>query len=664
LGSGGMGTVYKVRQTELGKDYALKVLEVHKQTEVAVRRFQQEAKTAAALRHPNLVEVHDFGVFGDSQPYLVMDYVGGQSLDRHLKALKTLSVDYTVAMAVQVGFGLMYAHSHGVVHRDIKPGNIIVLHPNDLPSEGTVKVVDFGIAKLMQSEDGQIQELTRTGEIFGSPIYMSPEQCRGTSVDRRSDIYSLGCVIYECLTGLPPFVGDSAMSTMVKHLTQEPASLKEGSLGLDFPPALEFIVGKMLAIEPEDRYQDFGDVIQDLMRLDDPVALLPKSLVKNKSSFAFHQETLLVLTTAAICCLTMFLIDKHFVVPALIELPASSKIAKTPDKSRLDLALDQVTLERPWHEVLGTGYGAKDVLHFPSKSGHIKIGTSGEQSACGDFFVPPGASIYLRLNEEAAADDDFLKELSDVKFTSIEFSASTVGVSNSSMEIFRHLKHLDGLVIAGSPISTLEPIYRSPSLISLDVSDTYVPHSELINVERFNRLFSFSFGPVKNPTPTLQTLARNSSLTHLKYRGPIEREFKTNARGLNLGDVDDLVNIPNLSSLAVLNSPDFDDACLKKLLQVKKLKELELLDCGITVRSIPVLRKQKLHKLTMTAVGWTKEDVAKLKLPYQVEIRAKAPEHVEERAEDHERLKRKVDASTDLFLNSDLTGNKEERTVK
>ncbi|RTL38440.1 MAG: serine/threonine protein kinase [Candidatus Melainabacteria bacterium] len=623
LGSGGMGIVYLVEQIDLKKKFALKLLDVSRQTDVAVRRFQLEAKMAATLRHPNLVEVHDFGINDDGQPFLVMDYVTGVPLDQIIKEKRVLPVDYVVALAIQVGFGLMYAHEQGIVHRDIKPSNIIVLNPNKLPGEGTVKIVDFGIAKLMQSEGGEIQALTRTGEIFGSPLYMSPEQCRGTVVDQRTDIYSLGCVVYECLTGLPPFVGDTAMSTMVKRLTDRAASLKDGSLGLDFPPALELIVQKMLSVEPDERFRDFGSVIQSLMRIGDPDAVLPRQVKGRKPKIAYTKQILLVLVTAFICCTGTYFFDKQFVVPALladVEKPLSIK----SDANLLpgEMPHFETRLQHPWRQVVDTEHGAEEFLHFPAASGLISIGSAAERPAKGVFRIPQGTLVSFKLNEEAATDPSFLENLSEVKFGQLGFGSAQVGIDNQTLKMFTPIKHIEHLCIAGAPISNLEPIYDAPYLSRLDVTDTHVPLSELLRVKRFRELLLFNFGPVKEPKKTLAALAENSRLNFLKYTGPEINEQKTNARGLNLSDVELLIKIPHLSSLAVLHSPEFNDDCLAKLLNSKKMDALELKECSISPRSIPLLKRQKLVNLTLTTVGWSKTDVAKLhQLPFAVDIR-------------------------------------------
>lgn len=260
LGRGGMGTVYLVEQVFLKKEFALKTLERHQISDVSVRRFQLEAKAASLLNHPNLVQVHDFGLLENGQPFLVMDFVQGVSLAEHLRQNGPLTVDQAAQVFTQACFGLMYAHDSGVIHRDIKPSNIMLVQDAPLGTEGSVRIVDFGIAKFTSTDDGEIQALTRTGEIFGSPLYMSPEQCMGGKIDHRCDIYALGCVLYEALTGAPPHMGSSVLATMLLHQSEKALPLKEASLGRHFPEHLESIVGKMLQKSPAERYKNLGMV--------------------------------------------------------------------------------------------------------------------------------------------------------------------------------------------------------------------------------------------------------------------------------------------------------------------------------------------------------------------------------------------------------------------
>ena len=264
-GRGGMGLVYKVEQIFIRKILALKTIDQVNLSDMAVRRFQHEARATFAVSHANIVCVHDFGLLDEKTPFLVMDFIDGETLAQTIEHSGSgVPAEHAIAIFIQVCFGLAAAHDVGIVHRDLKPTNIIIVKDAVVGAEGSVKVVDFGIAKLLQHDGGELQALTRTGEICGSPLYMSPEQCKSGRVDHRSDVYSLGCVLFETLTGAPPFIGDSALTTMMMHQSEEPPTLKQASLGKEFPQALENILAKMLAKDPQARYQNLGVVAHAL----------------------------------------------------------------------------------------------------------------------------------------------------------------------------------------------------------------------------------------------------------------------------------------------------------------------------------------------------------------------------------------------------------------
>lgn len=265
IGRGGNGTVYRAQQIFLKTEFALKILYRNQIfDEVQMRRFQLEARAAHSLNHPNLVRVHDFGLLEGNQPYLAMDLVDGITLADHITNDGPMEVEPTVKLFEQVSLGLGFAHQQSVVHRDIKPSNIMLVNAMTIGTEGSVKILDFGIAKLTNHEGGEIQALTKTGEIFGSPLYMSPEQCGGELVDHRADIYSLGCSLFETLTGTPPHVGQNALRTMMLHQSVPPPLLREASLGRTFPDALEKIVQKMLSKNASDRYSNLYQVAHEL----------------------------------------------------------------------------------------------------------------------------------------------------------------------------------------------------------------------------------------------------------------------------------------------------------------------------------------------------------------------------------------------------------------
>lgn len=253
IGKGGTGVVYKAEHVVLGKQVAIKVLNTELISDAtAIQRFEQEARACAGLCHKNLVSVTDCGVTPASQPYLVMEFLEGEDLMEILRKARYLTDARFLEIFIDVCTGLAYAHSYGVIHRDLKPSNIILT----ITPEGTLcpKIVDFGMAKV-EEYGGHIQMLTQSGEVFGSPSYMSPEQCQGTKVDARSDVYSIGCVMYEALMGRRAFPGDNIMAIVNMHLQQEPPALVANRDGGPINPELAAIVNKCMHKNPDKRYQ-------------------------------------------------------------------------------------------------------------------------------------------------------------------------------------------------------------------------------------------------------------------------------------------------------------------------------------------------------------------------------------------------------------------------
>jgi serine/threonine-protein kinase len=253
LGQGAMGVVYKATDPLIDRIVAIKTISLNlaqEEREEYEARFYQEAKAAGRLSHPNIVTIFDVGRSGDIA-YIAMEFLQGRELRDVLNDDKLLPVDQSIDIVAQVALGLAYAHEHGIIHRDIKPSNIMVVR------DGHAKITDFGIARMASAG-----VRTQTGMVLGSPKYMSPEQVMGKLTDQRSDIFSLGVMLYEMLTGKPPFVGENVNAIMYQTLNAIPQP--PGSLNATVPDMLNFIVAKALAKDVEHRYQNARDLANDL----------------------------------------------------------------------------------------------------------------------------------------------------------------------------------------------------------------------------------------------------------------------------------------------------------------------------------------------------------------------------------------------------------------
>lgn len=262
LGAGGMGEVYLARHRVLAREAAIKVLlpEIS-MDEALVMRFFNEARATAQLRHPNIVEVFDCDTLPNGRAYIVMEFLAGESLRNCLDRVGRLAPDFRsiAALTGMVADALQAAHDHGIVHRDLKPDNMFLTVPPHQQDQLTVKVLDFGIAKLLSSGDHGLTA-TRTGSLLGTPLYMSPEQCRGIStIGHSTDIYSLGCVLFETIAGRPPFPLDAPGDILVAHIAQAAPVLS--SVVPETPPELDVLVGQMLAKEPTARVPSMTAIV-------------------------------------------------------------------------------------------------------------------------------------------------------------------------------------------------------------------------------------------------------------------------------------------------------------------------------------------------------------------------------------------------------------------
>ena len=268
IGAGGMGSVYRAEEPAMGREVAIKILHDRlKGRQDLVSRFRREARAMSQLSHPNTVRVFRYGELDDGSLYIVMELLEGRNLNQTVRRMGPLSMEKAIPILVSVCQALHEAHEMGIVHRDLKPENIFICNQAGL--KDYPKVLDFGLAKVTeaQMQPGSLI-LTQEGMVFGTPEFMSPEQARGQTLDARSDIYSLACILYEALTGKLPFEAQTPMEYVGKHVTAEPIPISERVPDRTFPPELWRVIKKALAKHKDDRYQSaiaFADELSALV---------------------------------------------------------------------------------------------------------------------------------------------------------------------------------------------------------------------------------------------------------------------------------------------------------------------------------------------------------------------------------------------------------------
>lgn len=461
IGSGGMGVIYKVRQRIMNRLYALKTLHVHMVTPESIKRFEREAKLISELKHRHIVGIHSLGTVSDGRPYMIMDFVWGVALSEYLLQNKRLTPDEFCDFFLQITDALRHAHQRGILHRDIKPANIMV-RKNDA-GELDICLLDFGIAKLVESGE----QLTKTGDIIGSPAYMSPEQCKRLPADRSSDLYSLGCVMFECLQGVPPFESENSFEVLMKHINEEPPKLIESGLPKDFVHSAQMIVSRLLMKNPSERYKSMEDLNGDLLKLKSGASLVGAK--KTRKPIWLAALAVAILALLAIPA-SQFFNKKH---TAQTEHEAESiPITARPLRTSFNLALPNVLLKvDPTSETINTDL-ADDAGLAPLKNQHALRALYLKRATVSDKglqYLRTEPIMYLSLASTS------VRTISDLQFIPtirwLDLSASTV--QPSAVDTILKLPLLEVLLLNDTTLrdSDYLRLLKCPRLCVLDVEN-------------------------------------------------------------------------------------------------------------------------------------------------------------------------------------------------
>lgn len=618
LGHGGMGAVYKVEQIFLKQTFALKTLTAKNFTDIAIKRFQKEAQAAGKLTHPNLVRALDFGILKNGNPFYVMDLVDGDNLAEYSRKIGSLKVEEVFKIFIPICFALGYAHTEGIIHRDIKPGNIMLAKTGNPTDPFVPKIVDFGIAKLTNAEDGTSVNLTQTGEVFGTPLYMSPEQCYGKNLDNRSDIYSLGCVLYEALTGAPPFTGESALALMMKHQSEKPASLKEASLGREFPDNLEKIVLRTLEKDPNLRYQRLEDLASDLANLQvNSNAHIESGPRANLKEVAKRGEKTLSKTTPLLLIQALGVAAVFFMIGFAVK-PATVKEVPVP----ANLQSKEEESDKSYQNLLKLGsvaYAADiptrhiKVYDFPPQLAACQFtyrenGKFVTKSAFGKFEVaddtPTGIKIpqdilisYPYLLRGFRPNDLYKFELGKIGNLTW-FTENGDGCYDVALAYASRMTGLAWMIANDTTLTDvgIRCIQDLPSLISVEVSRTHVTAGALAKLKNFDNLHMLGISSVSGGKHLLSRIGTNKSVLALALE-------KLDLRN---EDVQKLRGATKLDFLSIQENEKLTDAALEGF---TNLGQVRFGGTAITPKIIPILvRMKNLKIVAVNEKYWARSD--------------------------------------------------------
>ena len=589
-----MGKVYLVVDLEKNRQVALKTLERDLNDQAAWGRFEREARNASRLNHPNIARVYDFGKLPGAVPYLVMELVTGQTLDERIKSQGPLREDETLIVFLAMAAALQHAHQMDILHRDIKPSNIIVT-ADPVGKIVDAKLIDFGLAKCFGADEFA-QSLTATGELIGSPYYMSPEHWNSEALGPGSDIYSLGITLFETLTGKVPFSGENAFATAISHNTEDLPQLANFNTNLLDESDWQIVLNKMLAKSIDDRYGSAAQLAHDLHCIANGEEVNPqleRLEVNNPGQSSRLNQLWLLVGASALFLLLTTLVSLYF---SLTNKPMA-RIPKHPEfLDRIPSQSDGTTEAGPNFTV----YRARKrtVFQFPQKQsiGTITIGKRlVETKAMGNIEPMPDEEIYFRPNELFLAHPELFRKFGANDLTSLFIQGEPTAITDEVLTNINHLTGLQTLILRDCNLTAKAATTFNcfPHLENLALVDTEISGDGIAKLRRLRQLDSLTANDVRNPSVFLTKLSSQSKLRTLSLKNA----------GLSDSDLKLIAQMTNLRDLTIGGNREITKKGLAYLAGCKKLKKLQIKHIPIEPGCVEALAKIKKLKLLLLSPG-------------------------------------------------------------
>ncbi len=648
IADGGMGSVYKVEHVNLHHMRALKTL-------ADKGEIQQEALNISKLTHKSIIQVYDFGVTEYGAAYYVMDLVEGKTLQELMRQQGQLDIQEALAIFKDVAEGLAYAHSRQLVHRDIKPSNIMLEISNDDKKSKTVKIIDFGLAEKSGRSNVAAREIAARGgdfQPYGSPPYMSPEQFQEGIIDFRSDVYSFGCTLFEALTGVPPFISDSALVLSMKHLSELPPTLKQASMGRDFPADLEMIQARLLAKHRQDRYQDMRVVAEDLQGVLEslPQGQASKSISAPLAAQRFAADnkgspgetlgdsqsitttplpqarlakytlwTCGVLLMATCAALTIALTHSEKTKEPQAQAAADrsagpwTKGQKSQPPSNPDMGNTSDNIEplkTPFSTIVIDAAGKKmRVFDFPTgvRLGRLvdrAIPNHAGWAAQGRVSVPADHELQFNPSAACCESPSYFRRFRPEDLCEINLTQDDA-VTSEALNYLDHLKLLTKLSLHETETDNecLPIIDQFPKLDWLDVSNTNMTGDGLAKLKCLRQLHAIRFSQLLNVSPLIAALKDSPNLT----------DMHADATQLTREDLKTIAALPNLKLLAI-SQTKMGLPGLEILSHAPSLQNLTILNSSFGPECIPVLKNfRALRRVKLSCTTWTQAQINLIK---------------------------------------------------